>query len=70
MWKDPIVEELHAVRAQMLRDVGGDMHALDERVRAEQSRHPERVLPFVPRGLPLAYPSQSPPAKVIAQVAE
>jgi len=26
MWEDPIVEELHAVRAQLLARFGGDLH--------------------------------------------
>ena len=26
MWQDPIVEEVHAIRAQLLAQFGGDVH--------------------------------------------
>ena len=37
MWTDPVVEEIHQVRQQMLADVGGDIDALMEKVRAHQA---------------------------------
>lgn len=33
-WRDPIVEELHEVRAQLLEKHGGDLHSLSEAARA------------------------------------
>ena len=37
MWTDPVVEEIHQARQQMLADVGGDTDALIEKVRAHQA---------------------------------
>ena len=37
MWTDPVVEEIHQARQQMLADVGGDIDALMEKVRAHQA---------------------------------
>ena len=33
-WRDPIVEELHELRTQLLEKHGGDLHALSEAARA------------------------------------
>ena len=38
MWKDPIVEELHALRAQMTQAVGGDMHRYAQQLRDSQQQ--------------------------------
>jgi hypothetical protein len=38
MWKDPIVEELHALRAQMTQAVGGDMHRYAQQLRESQQQ--------------------------------
>lgn len=38
MWKDPIVEELHALRAQMTLTVGGDMSRYAQQLRIAQQR--------------------------------
>ena len=37
MWTDPVVEEIHRIRQEMLADVGGDIEALMEKVRAHQA---------------------------------
>lgn len=37
MWTDPVVEEIHQARQKMLADVGGDIDALMEKVRAHQA---------------------------------
>ena len=37
MWTDPVVEEIHQARQQMLADVGGDIDALMEKVRAHKA---------------------------------
>lgn len=37
MWTDPVVEEIHQARQQMLADVGGDIDALMEEVWAHQA---------------------------------
>ena len=37
MWTDPVVEEIHQARQQMLADAGGDIDALMKKVRAHQA---------------------------------
>lgn len=37
MWKDPIVEEIHALRAQTLARFGGDVHRYDAHILAIQA---------------------------------
>jgi hypothetical protein len=40
MWNDPIVEEVHAIRRQLLKNAGGDIHELIRL--AQQARKPNR----------------------------
>ena len=40
MWKDPIVEEVHAIRRQLLEAAGGDIHEVIRR--ANLTRLPNR----------------------------
>ena len=35
MWKDPIVEEVHAIREQLLAQFGGDLHKYCEYARTQ-----------------------------------
>ena len=35
-YEDPVVSEVHAIRAKMLADCGGDFHKLMENVRQHQ----------------------------------
>jgi hypothetical protein len=51
MWEDPIVEELHAVRAELLARFGGDLHkycdyvmSLPSPVGAQQTAQPNLPL--------------------------
>jgi hypothetical protein len=44
MWEDTIVEEVHAIRAQLLAQFGGDLHQYCEYVRT----HPTPTVPNVP----------------------
>lgn len=37
MWTDPVVEEIHQARQQMLADAGGDIDVFMEKVRAHQA---------------------------------
>lgn len=43
LFEDPVVEEIHAIRAAMLAECGGDSHALLEQVRARQNASGRRV---------------------------
>jgi hypothetical protein len=38
MWKDPFVEELHALRAEMTQALGGNMHRYAEHLRRSQQQ--------------------------------
>lgn len=51
MWEDPIVEELHAVRAQLLARFDGDLHKYCEYVMSLPS--PLSAGPAVQPALPL-----------------
>jgi hypothetical protein len=37
MWTDPVVNEIHQIRQQMLADAGGDFHVFMEKIRSEQA---------------------------------
>jgi hypothetical protein len=39
MWEDTIVEEVHAIRAQLLARFGGDLHQYCEYVRTHPAPH-------------------------------
>lgn len=42
MWNDPIVEEIHAIRRQLLDEAGGDLHEVIRRAR--EHRDPHRII--------------------------
>jgi len=44
MNKDPIIEEIHRIREKMLEDCGGDLEKLMDRLQANESRHPDRLV--------------------------
>ncbi len=41
---DPVVEEIHAIRAAMLKDAGGDVHALMLEVAKRQEKSQRRII--------------------------
>ncbi len=41
MWNDPIVDEIHAIRQQLLHEAGGDIHELIRR--AIEQHDPKRI---------------------------
>lgn len=43
MWKDPIVEELRAIRRQLAEEAGNDLHVICQRLREWERQHPERM---------------------------
>ena len=49
LWTDPIVEEIHAIRARLAEAHGDDLHAIAEYFRAEQQRYATRVVSYPPR---------------------
>ena len=44
MQRDPIVEEVHRVRAQMWEECGGSLDRLVESLRASEARHLDRII--------------------------
>lgn len=53
-WVDPIVEEVHAIRKQMLEECGGDFDLLVKQLEHWQEQHPERMSKT--KGLSLSEP--------------
>ena len=51
-YEDPVVAEIHAIRAQMLAECGGDHHKLMEQVRERQRASGRKVIPAPPATLP------------------
>ena len=44
MWTDPIVDEVHRIREEMLAECGGDTHELFVRLKADEQQHRGRVI--------------------------
>jgi len=57
LYDDPVVAEIHAIRAKMLTDCGGDHGKLMEQVRARENTSDREVI-------------AAPPAPVIARSTE
>lgn len=43
-WKDPIVEEVRAIRRQIMAEFDNDLHKLCEHLQQKQKEHPERYV--------------------------
>jgi hypothetical protein len=48
IYEDPVVAEIHAIRAQMLAECGGDHHKLMEKVREHERASGRKVIPPPP----------------------
>ena len=44
MWTDPIVDEVHRIREEMLAECSGDAHELFVRLKADEQQHRGRVV--------------------------
>jgi hypothetical protein len=44
MWKDPIVEEIRAIRRQLSEEAGNDLHEICRRLREWEEKNPDRVI--------------------------
>ncbi len=44
MWKDPIVEEIHAVREQIARECDYDLRRIMDRLRKKEGAHVGRIV--------------------------
>ena len=60
MIRDPIVEEIHKVREKMLRECGGDLHKLFDRLKARESVDKDRVVSRLKRSRETASSASSP----------
>ena len=50
-WKNPIVEEVRAARAEIFREAGNDLHRLCELLREAEKQHKDRLVTGKPRYL-------------------
>ncbi len=48
MWKDPIVEEILAIRRQIERECNHDLGQIVERLRKREKKHQERLIFSMP----------------------
>ena len=44
MWKDPIVEEIHAIRRQIAKECNYDLEQVVERLRKKEKNDKERLM--------------------------
>lgn len=44
MWEDPIVKEIRTAGAKLLEACEGDLRKLAEKLRANQAKHPEKIV--------------------------
>ena len=44
MWKDPIVEEIHAIRRQIAKECNHDIEQIVERLRKKEKKHKEKLM--------------------------
>ena len=51
MWKDPIVEEIHAIREQIAQECDYDIKQIIARLRKHEKEHPDRLTAYEPDAL-------------------
>jgi hypothetical protein len=66
LYDDPVVAEIHAIRAQMLAECGGDHHKLMELVLQHQRASGRKVIPAPPATPPGTKQSNAGPASAVA----
>ncbi len=49
-WTDPIIDEIRAIRDEMARESGYDLHVLAERLRASESQGGYKLVTKPPKG--------------------
>jgi hypothetical protein len=49
MWQDPIIEELHAIRAAIAEQHGNDLHKIAEHFRAREAASTREKVSFPPK---------------------
>jgi len=48
-WTDPIIDEIHQIRREIVEEAGGTLEALVTRLMKNQERHGERLVTRSPR---------------------
>jgi hypothetical protein len=43
-WTDPIIDEIHRIRREMIEEAGGSLKSLGERLMKSQERHGDRLV--------------------------
>ena len=66
LYEDPVVAEIHAIRAQMLAECGGDHHKLMQQVDEHERASCRKVIPAPPPGPPMAQRPAAGPNSVVA----
>ena len=66
LYQDPVVAEIHAIRAQMLAECSGDHRKLMEQVRQRERTSGRKVIPAPPPGPPMAQRPAASPNSVVA----
>ncbi len=61
LYEDPVVAEIHAIRAQMLAECGGDHRKLMEQVLEHQRASGRRIIPAPPPPPPGVKPWRATP---------
>lgn len=49
MTRDPIVAEIHRIRAQIWEECGRDIDTFFERLKAAEAKHKDRLVSSIPR---------------------
>ena len=48
-WTDPIVDEIHRIRREIVQEAGGDLKALGEWLMKSQERHGDKLVTHPPQ---------------------
>lgn len=55
-WTDPIVDEIHRIRLELLEEAGGDLQSLGAWLMNSQERHGDKLVNFSPEQTTQARP--------------
>ncbi len=65
IYEDPVVAEIHAIRAEMLAECGGDHRKLMEQVDEHERASGRKIIPVPPPGLPGKKPGSATPGGAV-----
>ena len=49
IWTDPIVDEIHHIRLEIVKEAGGDLEALGKLLMESQERHGDKLVTRQPQ---------------------